>query len=76
MSKAAAQIRQKAALCRRAASIPTEGSNHTNILLLDIAERLDREAATLENSKRKDAPDVSISAQSAANVRFLRTPSR
>jgi hypothetical protein len=51
MSKAA-QLRQKAALCRRAASIPTEGSNHTNRLLLDIAERLEREAAALEHSKK------------------------
>ena len=47
MSKAA-QLRQKAALCRRAANIPTEGSSQTNRLLLDLAERLEREAAALE----------------------------
>ena len=44
----AAQLRRKAALCRRAASIPTEGSSQTNRLLLDLAERLEREAAALE----------------------------
>jgi hypothetical protein len=48
VSVQAAQLRQKAALCRRAASIPTEGSNQTNRLLLDLAERLEREAAALE----------------------------
>jgi hypothetical protein len=52
MSKVA-QLRQKAALCRLAAGIPTEGSNYTNLLLLDIAERLEREAAALEHSKKE-----------------------
>jgi hypothetical protein len=47
MSKAD-QLRRKAALWRRAASIPTEGSNQTNRLLLDLAEQLEREAAALE----------------------------
>jgi hypothetical protein len=47
----AAQLRRQAALCRRAASIPTEGSNHTNRLLLDIAERLEREAAALDKQE-------------------------
>ena len=51
----AAQLRRKAALCRRAAGIPTKGSNLTNLLLLDIAKRLEREAAALENLEKKDA---------------------
>jgi hypothetical protein len=55
MSKAA-QLREKAALCRRAASVPTEGSNHTNVLLLYLAEQLEHEAAALEESEKED-PD-------------------
>jgi hypothetical protein len=53
MSKAA-QLRQKAALCRRAASVPTEGSRRTNVLLLYLAEQLEREAAALEESEQED----------------------
>jgi hypothetical protein len=51
MSKAA-QLRQKAALCRRAAAVPTQGSTSTNRLLLEIAEQLECEAAALEDSNK------------------------
>jgi hypothetical protein len=47
MSKAA-QLREKAALYRRAASIPTEGSHDTDRLLIKLAEDLEREAEALE----------------------------
>ena len=50
MSKVA-QLRQKAALCRRAASVPTEGSHRTDRLLIKLAEELEREAAALERSQ-------------------------
>jgi hypothetical protein len=49
MSKAA-QLKQKAALYRRAASIPTEGSHRTDRLLIELAEKLEREAEALEAS--------------------------
>ena len=51
MSKAA-QLRQKAALCRRAASVHTEGSHRTDRLLIKLAEELEREAEALENSEK------------------------
>jgi hypothetical protein len=43
----AQQLRQKAQLCRRAADIPTEGCNVDSELIW-LAQRLEREAATLE----------------------------
>jgi hypothetical protein len=51
MSKAA-QLRRKAALCRRAAVVPTQGSANTNRLLLEIADKLEREAVALEHSNK------------------------
>jgi hypothetical protein len=53
MSKAA-QLRQKAALYRRAASVPTEGSHRTDRLLIELAEQLEREAAALEKAEKDD----------------------
>jgi hypothetical protein len=53
MSKAA-QLRQTAALYRRAASVPTEGSHRTDRLLIELAEELEREAEALENSGEDD----------------------
>ena len=53
MSKAA-HLRQKAALYRRAASIPTEGSHRTDRLLIQLAEELEREAAALEAAGEED----------------------
>ena len=49
MSKAA-QLRQKAALYRRAANIPPEGSHRTDRLLVELADKLEREAEALEAS--------------------------
>jgi len=42
------ELRRKAALCRRAASISTSGSGRTDRILLALAERLEREAALRE----------------------------
>ena len=53
MSKAAL-LGQKAALYRRAASIPTEGSHRTDRLLIQLAEKLEREAEALEASEQED----------------------
>jgi hypothetical protein len=37
----------RAALCRRAASVPTIGGHQTDRILLEMAEQLEREAAAL-----------------------------
>jgi hypothetical protein len=41
-------LRRRADRARRAASHPTEGSNKTDRLLLEMAERLERDAAADE----------------------------
>ena len=42
------ELRRKAALCRRAASISTSGSGRTDPILLALAEQLEREVALVE----------------------------
>ena len=44
----AAELREKAALCRRAASQSTNGGQLEDLLLLGIAADLERRAAALE----------------------------
>jgi hypothetical protein len=44
------ELRRKAALCRRAASIPTSGSGGTDRILLVLAEQLEHEAVELERT--------------------------
>ena len=46
-----AELRQRADLCRRVASVPTEGGRREDRVLLIIADRLEREAAELEKSE-------------------------
>jgi hypothetical protein len=43
----AAALLARAALCRRAASVPTTGGHKSDRILLDLAEQLEREAAAL-----------------------------
>lgn len=43
-----AELRQKAALCRRAASVPTIGGHCEDRVLLAVAEQLEQEAEALE----------------------------
>lgn len=45
---AASELRKKAELCRRAASVPSDGGKHADRLLLDLAYHLEREAETIE----------------------------
>jgi len=40
----ARELRRKAALCRRAASVPTTGSTNADRILLELAEQFEREA--------------------------------
>jgi hypothetical protein len=46
------ELRSKAALCRRAASIPTSGSASADRILLGLAEQLERDAALLEQQSQ------------------------
>ena len=51
------EFRRKAALCRRAASIPTSGSGNADRILLALAEQLERDAALREGQLQKDGSD-------------------
>ena len=51
------EFRRKAALCRRAASIPTSGSGNADRILLALAEQLERDAALRERQIQKDVSD-------------------
>jgi hypothetical protein len=42
------ELRRKAALCRRAAIVPTSGSGEADRILLALAEQLEHEAAIRE----------------------------
>jgi hypothetical protein len=44
----AQKLRQKAALCRRAAAIPTEGGTTADRVLMKLAHRLEQEADAAE----------------------------
>jgi len=56
------EFRRKAALCRRAASIPTAGSGNADRILLGLAEQLERDAALreqeLRGNKSNRSPDT------------------
>ena len=54
--QAAEELRRKAALCRRAAQIATEGGTRADRILLQLAERLDRQATELEEAVGPGAP--------------------
>jgi len=49
----ARDLRRKAALCRRAAGIQTEGGSRTDRRLIELADALEREADMVEGSSRK-----------------------
>jgi hypothetical protein len=52
------ELRKKAALCRRAASIPTSGSSNADRILVALAEQLERDAALRERQLQKDESDA------------------
>jgi hypothetical protein len=52
------ELRRKAALCRRAASIPTSGSGNADRILVTLAEQLERDAAHRERQLRGDKPGL------------------
>jgi hypothetical protein len=64
MKVSAKELRRKAALCRRAASVPTTGSTNADRILLELAEQLEREAELREqqspNSGSNSRPDSRI----------------
>ena len=49
----ARDLRRKAALCRRAAGIQTEGGSRTDRRLIKLAEELERKADVLEGGNGK-----------------------
>jgi hypothetical protein len=51
------ELRRKAALYRRAASIPTSGSANADRILVGLAEQLERDAALREQQLQGDASD-------------------
>jgi hypothetical protein len=51
------ELRRKAVLCRRAASVPTSGSGNADRILLALAEQLERDAALRERQLQKDVSD-------------------
>jgi hypothetical protein len=53
------ELRRKAALCRRAASISTSGSGRTDHILLALAEQLELDAALGEQQLQEDVPALS-----------------
>jgi hypothetical protein len=54
----ARDLRRKAALCRRAAAISTEGGGRADRRLIELAESLERQADALENPKAKKTPSA------------------
>ena len=42
------ELRRKAALCRRAAAVPTSGAQSVDRILVALAERLERDALSRE----------------------------
>ena len=55
MMTQAQELRQKAELCRRAASTPTSGSAHTDYILALLAEQLERDAWLLEKHSQGES---------------------
>ena len=49
----ARELRRKAALARRAASVPTSGSGRVDRLLVLLAAQLERDASLLEQDGRR-----------------------
>jgi hypothetical protein len=49
------ELRRKAALCRRAASIPTSGSGSADRILLTLAEQLEHDAEFRERGLQENA---------------------
>jgi hypothetical protein len=54
----ARELRRKAALCRRAANIPTSGSGSADRILMVLAEQLERDAVLLERDRGATAQAV------------------
>ena len=50
----ARDLRKKAALCRRAASISTEGGGQADRYLVELAEELERQADALDQATKNE----------------------
>ena len=58
MKVSAKELRRKAALCRRAASVPTSGSTNADRILLDLAEQLEHKAELYEQQSQSSRSDT------------------
>ena len=54
------ELRKKAALCRRVASISTSGAEKTDHILLELAEKLEREVALTTQLVEHDAAALAV----------------
>lgn len=52
LHRVATELRRKAELCRRAASVSTEGGHRADSILMNLAAELEREAQELEELPR------------------------
>jgi hypothetical protein len=52
----AKELLKRAAICRRAAAVPTSGSASDDRVLIELAEALEREAASIERQYLGDKP--------------------
>ncbi len=57
MNPVAAGLRQRARLCRRAASSRTQGDRTVDLILIELAEKLERIAEDLERGMRTQSLD-------------------
>jgi hypothetical protein len=58
------ELREKASLYRRLASIPTDGGRDEDRLLLTVAEQLEHEAAELDDRLPRQKPAAGAGASS------------
>jgi hypothetical protein len=68
------ELRGKAVLCRRVASIPTSGAGNADRILMRFAEQLERDAVLLERQLRGGKSLTQANATLPANISGLRRP--
>jgi hypothetical protein len=56
MNETAAKLRRQAEFIRRAAAVPTTGGHRADQLMIEVAEKLEREADAIER-REPDTPE-------------------
>ena len=54
------ELRREAALCRRAAGLPTSGASDIDRILVELAEKFERQAAARERQLQGESSDHSL----------------